>query len=98
MKHRIVIAIVVAVSVAASGVAFAGDALLNPCVPVSAETVKQFRQNTASLKEKLSGKELELRQEYSYEGINMRRIDELEGEIRAIKEKIKSVARDLTGC
>ncbi len=95
MENRLVIAFVVAVSVALGGVAYAGDALLNPCVPVSAETVKQFRQNTVTLRDQLSAKELELRQEYGYDGINMRRIDELEGETRAIKEKIKSVARDL---
>ncbi|MBT0663098.1 hypothetical protein KI809_02190 [Geobacter pelophilus] len=95
MENRLVIAFVVAVSVALGGVAYAGDALLNPCVPVNAETVKLFRQNTVTLRDQLSAKELEQRHEYGYEGFNMRRVDELEGEIRTIKEKIKSVARDL---
>jgi len=95
MKNRLVIAFMVAVSAAFGGVAYAGDALLNPCVPVNAETVKQFRQNTATLKDQLSAKELELRHEYGYDGLNMRRVDELEGEIREIKEKIRSVARKL---
>lgn len=95
MRNRLVTAFVVAVSVAFGSVAYAGDALINPCVSVNAETVKQFRQNTATLKEQLAAKDLELRNEYGYEGINMRRVDELEGEIRAIKENIKGVARNL---
>ncbi|GLI39538.1 hypothetical protein KI811_16000 [Geobacter hydrogenophilus] len=95
MKFRIVIAFVVTASMAFVSVVYAEDALINPCVPVNAETVKQFRQNTATLREQLSAKNLELRQQYGYDGLNTSRIDELEGQLRELKEKIKAEARKL---
>lgn len=89
------ITVAVAVSLSVSSVVYAGGTVVDPCVSVSAETVKQFRQNTSDLRGQLSVKELELRQEYGYEGIDMRRVEVIEGEIREIKEKIKAAAKRL---
>ncbi|SNB45529.1 hypothetical protein [Geobacter sp. DSM 9736] len=89
------ITVAVAVSLSVSSVVYAGGTHVDPCVAASAETVKQFRQNTSELRGQLSVKELELRQEYGYEGIDMRRVEAIEGEIREIKEKIKTVAKKL---
>jgi len=95
MKFK-TITVAVAVSLTVSGVVYAGGTSVDPCVSASAETVKQFRQNTSDLRGQLSVKELELRQEYSYEGIDMRRIEVIEGEIREIRDKIKTAARKLS--
>jgi len=88
-----VLALVVAVTLTLSGAAY-GEALANART-VSMETLSKFRQHTASLREELEAKDLELRAEYAHEGINMSRIAELEGDMKEIKAKIKSVAASL---
>jgi len=61
----------------------------------SADTLNKFRQQTVDLREKLKAKDLELRELYAYDSIDMRRVDELEGDIKVIKAKIGSVAASM---
>ena len=91
---KIMLAFVVAVILALSGAAYADEGLASVRT-VSAEALSKFRQHTASLREELEAKELELRNEYAYEGLNTSRIAELEEDIKEIKAKIRSVAASL---
>ncbi len=91
---KIMLAFVVAVILALSGAAYADEGLASVRT-VSAETLSKFRQHTASLREELEAKELELRNEYAYEGIDTRRVADLEAEIAIIKAKVRSVAASL---
>lgn len=91
---KIVLAFVVAVILALSGAAYADEGLASVRT-ASAEALSKFRQHTASLREELEAKELELRNEYAYEGIDTRRVAELEAEIAIIKAKVRSVAASL---
>lgn len=94
MKKAMLAIVAVAVALALSGAAFAADGQVSNRT-VSAETMNKFRQHTAGLKGELYAKELELQNEYAYDGINTARIAELEGEMKEIKTKIRSVAASL---
>ena len=56
------------------------------------QAVQQFRNETTALANELQAKELALRSEFAFEGINLNRADALEGEIKEIRAKIRSVA------
>lgn len=62
---------------------------------VPTETLNKFRQHTAGLREQLKAKDLELRGLYAYDGLDTRRVAELEGDIKEIKAKIRSVAASM---
>lgn len=92
MKIKIVALVLVAAVSAFSSLAYAESGQINV---KSAEALNKFRQHTADLREQLKTKDLELRGLYAYDGIDMRRVDELEGDIKEIKAKIRSVAASM---
>ncbi|TWJ19729.1 hypothetical protein [Geobacter argillaceus] len=56
------------------------------------QVVQQFSQETAPLSSTLKAKERELREQYGYEGIDIRKVNDLEADIKELKSKIKLVA------
>ncbi len=94
MKNKVMALILVAAVLAFGGVALAETGQAN-VKAISADTLNIFRQNTADLREQLKVKDLELRGLYAYDGIDIRRVDELEGDIKGIKAKIRSVAANM---
>jgi hypothetical protein len=94
MKNQVMALILVAAILAFGGVAFAetGQASVKA---VSTDTLNKFRQQTVDLRAQLKTKDLELRELYAYDGIDMRRVDELEGDIKEIKAKLRSVAASM---
>ncbi|MBT0663080.1 hypothetical protein KI809_02100 [Geobacter pelophilus] len=91
MKNKIMALVLVAAVLAFGSVAFAETDQIS-VKAISADTLNKFRQQTVDLREQLKAKDLELRGLYAFDGIDMRRVDELEGDIKEIKTKIKSVA------
>lgn len=91
MKTKTMALLLVAAILSFGSVAFAetGQASVKA---ISADTLNKFRQQTVDLREQLKAKDLELRGLYAYDGIDMRRVDELEGDIKEIKAKLRSVA------
>jgi hypothetical protein len=57
------------------------------------ESVRQFTLETAALTGIVQKKDRELRELYSYDSIDMRRVGVLEGEIRELKAQIDAAAR-----
>jgi len=64
------------------------------------QVVQQFLQETAGLDSALKARNLELRELYSFDGIDIRKADELEAEIKELKGKIKVVGEkyDIKPC
>lgn len=56
------------------------------------QVVQKFTQETAALSGALRAKEIELREQYSYDGIDIRKANDLEAELKELKGKIKVVA------
>lgn len=91
MRKNILAFVVVAMVLALNGLVYAEDGQASVNV-INTESLNKFRQNTADLREQLKAKDLELRKLNSDEAIDVRRADELEADIRGIKEKLRSVA------
>ena len=97
MKKQAIVGAVVALGLFAGSTAFAatcgscGDNV--KCKDTQA--VQQFKNETAGLFADLKAKNIELRNEYGFEGINMNRVNELEGQIKELKAKIHAVADKL---
>ncbi len=94
MKNQVMALILVAAILAFGGVAFAETGQAN-VTAISTDTLNKFRQQTVDLRAQLKAKDLELRELYAYDGIDMRRVDELEGDIKDIKAKLRSVAASM---
>jgi len=94
MKNKVMALLIVAAILAFGGVAFAETGQVG-VKAISADTLNKFRQHTVDLREQLKAKDLELRGLYAHDGIDMRRVDELEGDIKEIKAKISSVAASM---
>ena len=87
MKNKIMALILVSAVLAFGGVAFAETDQVSVKV-ISADTLNKLR-------EQLKAKDLELRGLNAYDSIDMRQVDELEGDLKEIKAKIRSVAASM---
>lgn len=94
MKNKVMALVLVVAVLAFSGVAFAETGQVS-VKAISADTLNKFRQQTVDLREQLKAKDLELRALNAYDSIDMRRVDELEGDLKEIKAKIRSVAASM---
>lgn len=56
------------------------------------QSVKTYQEATQALRDQAKEKELELRQEYSFNRINMHRVDELEQELKGLKKQLRAEA------
>lgn len=94
MKKNIIVGIAMAMGILSVGVV-AASASESCCAGgkcADKQVVQQFKQETALLADVLKSKDVELRELYGYEGIDLRRVDELEAQIKELKGKIKVVA------
>lgn len=94
MKNKVMALVLLAAVFAFAGVASAEIGQASEKA-VNADMANIFRQQTVDLRQQLQAKDLELRELYGQDGINMRRVDELEGEITQIRTKIRSVAASM---
>jgi len=56
------------------------------------QSVQQFNQSTSALTEAVKAKEHQLRDLYAYDSIDMRKISQLEAEIKELKAQIQVAA------
>lgn len=102
MKKHLVVAIALAAGLLSAGAASA--AVAGPCCADHAcrdeQVVRKFDQEVGGLTGALRAKEVELRQEYGYDGFDAGKVQALEGQIKALKGEIRSVAGkyDLPAC
>jgi hypothetical protein len=54
------------------------------------QTVHQFSRETAGLASALNAKKVELREQYGYDGLDQRKVNELEAEVKELKDKLKT--------
>ena len=94
MKNKVIALVLVVAVFAFGGVALAESGQTG-VKPISADTLNKFRQQTADLTEQLKATDLELRGLYAYDSIDMRQFDKLEGDLKEIKAKIRSVAASM---
>ena len=57
------------------------------------QAVQQFTQETAALTTALKTKDIELREEYSFDGIDTHKVSALEEELKELKDKINAAAQ-----
>lgn len=94
MKKKMIVGIAMALGMLSVGAISASAA--GPCCNEGKCSDKQaalkFTGETAELTSALKAKDLELRQQYTYEGIDLRKVNELEAELNELKGKIKVIA------
>lgn len=56
------------------------------------QAIQQFTQETAALTSALKTKDIELREQYSYEGIDTSKVSALEDELEELKNKLNAAA------
>ena len=103
MKKNIVVGIAMAIGMLSVGAlsASAAEANSNMVTCVDKQAHLQFSQETAGLASALKAKDAELREQYAYrdwdggthEGIDVRKINALEAEMRELKDRIYAAAQ-----
>lgn len=94
MKKNTIIGMALAIGILSVGALTASAAdTCGKCADNQA--IQQFHQETDSLSDTLKAKDLELRGLYGYDGIDTRKVDELEAEIKELKTKINASATKL---
>jgi peptidoglycan hydrolase CwlO-like protein len=102
MKKNMVVGIALAMGMLSVG-AISASAAGSCCIDgkcTDKQVVQQFLQETAGLGSALKAKDLELREVYGYDSIDIRKVNELEVEIKELKGKIKVVGEkyDIKSC
>lgn len=98
MKKKMIVGIAMAMGMLSVGAisASAAGSCCNDGKCADKQVVQQFTQETAALSGALKAKDIELREQYSYDAINMNKVNDLEAELKELKGKIK-VAADKYG-
>lgn len=93
MKKNMIVGIAVAMGMLSVGTisASAAGSCCSDGTCADKQVVQKFLQETAGLDSALKARDLELRELYSYDGIDVRKADELEAEIKELKGKVKVV-------
>lgn len=94
MKKIMIVGIALAMGMLSVGAipASAAGSCCNDGKSTDKQAVQQFTQDTAGLTGTLKAKNIELRELNGYDGIDLRKVNELEAEINELKGKIKVVA------
>ena len=94
MKKNMIVGIALAMGMLSVGAlsASAAGSCCNDGTCTDKQVSQQFSQETAGLTSALKAKDIELRELYSYDSIDIRKADELEVQIKELKGKIKIVA------
>ena len=94
MKKKMIVGIALAMGMLSVGAvsASAAGSCCNDGKCADKQVVQQFTQETATLSSALKAKDIELREQNSYDGIDMNKVNALEAELKELKGKIKAVA------
>ena len=94
MKKNMIVGMALAMGILAvgAGSASAASSCCNDGKCTDKQVVQKFTQETVALSSAVKAKETELRALYGYEGIDLRKVDEVEAELKALRDKIRVVA------
>jgi len=94
MKKNLIVGIALALGVLSVGVvsASAASSCCNEGKHAGMQNMQQFSQETAGLSSKLKAKDLELRELYGFDGMDINKVCNLEADIKELKGKIKLIA------
>lgn len=94
MNKQMIVGIALAMGILSVGAisASAAGSCCNDGKCTDKQVVQQFTQETAALSSALKAKDIELRELYGYDGIDIRKVNDLEAELKELKGKIKVVA------
>lgn len=102
MKKNMIVGIALAMGMLSGGAmtASAAGSCCSDGTCTDKQVVQKFLQETAGLDSALKARDLELRELYGNEGIDIRKADELEAEIKELKGKIRVVGKkyDIKPC
>lgn len=91
MKKKMIVAIAMALGMLSAGALSASAA--GPCCIEGkcsdSQAVRQFNQETTALSSALKAKDIELRELNAQEGIDIRKADELQEELRELKDRLR---------
>jgi len=94
MKKKMIVGIALAMGMLSVG-AISASAAGSCCSDgkcADKQVVQKFTQETATLSSALKAKNNELREQYSYDGIDMNKVNDLEAELKELKSNIRTVA------
>jgi hypothetical protein len=92
MNRKMIAGIAVAVGMLSAGVLSASAAeSCGKCADKQA--VQQFTQETSELTGAIYAKDIELREQYSYDSIDINKVSAIETELREFKDKINTAAQ-----
>ncbi len=92
MKRKMTVVIAMAVGMLSAGVLSVSAA--ESCGKCSdKQDVQQFKQETAELTRALNAKDIELREQYSYDHININQVNTIETELKVLKDNINAAAQ-----
>jgi hypothetical protein len=94
MKRKMIVGIALAMGMLSVGAisASAAGSCCNDGKCADKQAVQQFTQETAALSGALKTKDIELREQYSYDGIDIHKVNDLEVELMELKGKIRIAA------
>lgn len=94
MKKKMIVGIALVMGMLSVGAisASAAGSCCNDGKCADKQVVQKFTQETAALSSALKAKDIELREQNSYDSINMSKVNDLEAELKELKGKIKAVA------
>ena len=94
MKKKMIVGIALAMGMLSVGAvsASAAGSCCNDGKCADKQVIQKFTQETAVLSSALKVKDIQLREQYSYEGIDMNKVNDLEAELKELKGKIKVAA------
>jgi len=94
MKKNMIVGIALAMGILSVGALSASAAeTCGKCAEQQA--IQQFTQETAPLNSALKAKDLELREQNSYDSIDIHKVSALESELKELKDKINAAADKL---
>lgn len=92
MKKTTIVGMAMAMGILAVGAASASAAdSCGKCADQQA--IQQFTQETAALASALKAKDIELREQYSYDGSDTSKVNALEEELKGLKDKVNAAAQ-----
>lgn len=99
MKKNMIVGIALAMGILSVG-AISASAAGSCAKCADKQSVQQFTQETAALTSALKAKDMELREQYTYDSIDTRKVSVLEEELKELKNRIKVVAEkyDIPSC
>ena len=94
MKKKMVVGIALAMGMLSAGAvsAFAAGSCCDDGKCADNQVVQKFNQESAALSSTLKAKNIELREQNSYDGLDVAKTNALEAEIRELKGKIRLIA------